>query len=133
MKLCWINVTFRKYASFRKYACWKYFKRFQMQNKVYWILSHQHIHSFSTIISCFIHKLQKSLSRIRGIKNALAEKDDRSIYNNELLFENLSMPLLCLKPKKDLKAFWNLICHTKEVILLITLSPSFMQCALSVS
>lgn len=82
-----------------------FFKRFQIQNKVYIILSHQHIHSFSTIISCFIHEIHKVLSRIRRLKSALAGKHDRPIYNNELLFENLSMSLLCLKPKNDLEAF----------------------------
>lgn len=53
------------------------------------------------------------------MKNALP-KGDRHIYNNELLFENLSMSLLCLMPKRDLEEFWNLICRTLEVILLLT-------------
>lgn len=110
----------------------KIFKRFQIQNKVYRILSHEHIHSFSTVISCFIHEIHKLLCRVRWRKNVLAAKDDRFIYNNKLLFENLSMSLLCLKTKKDLEAFWNLIGHTQAVILLMTLSPSFMQCVLSV-
>ena len=46
------------------------------------------------------------------------------IYNNEPLFENVSMSLLCLKPKTDLEAFWNLIYHTQDVSLLMSLSPS---------
>lgn len=72
---------------------------------MYRLLSHQDIHSLSIVVSCFIYEIRKALSKIGGMKNALAGKDDRSIYNNELLFENLSMSLLCLKPKKDLEAF----------------------------
>ena len=85
-----------------------------MQKKVHRFLRHQHIHSFSIIISYFSHVIHKvyqkklmryiNLSKIGEIKNAMP-KGDRHIYNNELLFENLSMSLLCLKPKKDLEAF----------------------------